>query len=337
MAFPTLQAIRTKVRRLTRSPSPQQITNDTIDEYVNTFLLYDLPEHLRVFTLRSTLKFPTQPFVDVYDTNTVNLNDPLYDFKNSYITTHKPVYIAGNQTLFSQSREQFFNIYPLNNSITSIGSTGDGVTTAYSGTLSSIPILQSNVMFESIDADSEGIALVDIPQIDGVSGHPTQTGDLVVPDTTTSVGTINYVTGVYTFTFPAAPGSGEAINSQTIPYQAARPQSILFYDNKFTVRPVPDRVYTVEMEVYKQPTELFEDLDQVELDQWWQYIAYGAAKKVFEDRLDVESVQLIMPEFKQQERLVLRRTIVQQTKERSSTIYTNQTDLNSGHGGFNGL
>jgi hypothetical protein len=59
-----------------------------------------------------------------------------------------------------------------------------------------------------------------------------------------------------------------------------------------------------------------------ELSQWWQYIAYGAAKKIFEDRMDMESVQLIMPEFKKQEALVNRRTIDQLSKERASTIYT---------------
>ena len=59
-----------------------------------------------------------------------------------------------------------------------------------------------------------------------------------------------------------------------------------------------------------------------ELSEYWQYIAYGAAKKIFEDRMDQESVQLIMPEFKEQETLIQRRTIDQQSNERSATIYT---------------
>jgi hypothetical protein len=43
MADSTLGAIRTKVRRLTRSPNTAQITDNQIDEYVNTFILYDFP------------------------------------------------------------------------------------------------------------------------------------------------------------------------------------------------------------------------------------------------------------------------------------------------------
>ena len=65
----TLANIRTKVRRLTRSPSPTQLTNDEIDTYVNDFLIYDFPQHLLLNTFRRTLTFYTQPNVDVYDTN----------------------------------------------------------------------------------------------------------------------------------------------------------------------------------------------------------------------------------------------------------------------------
>ena len=76
------------------------------------------------------------------------------------------------------------------------------------------------------------------------------------------------------------------------------------------------------MEVYKRPDELLDTAQSPELSEWWQYIAYGCAKKVFEDRMDPESVQTIMPEFKKQEALINRRTIVQQTEQRTATIYT---------------
>ena len=94
------------------------------------------------------------------------------------------------------------------------------------------------------------------------------------------------------------------------------------------------------MDVYVRPTELLAGGSSPELEQWWQYIAYGAAKKIFEDRSDPDSVQQIIPEYKEQERLVLRRTIVQQTKERTATIYTDSLNqgvgpqYNWGQGGF---
>ena len=72
MADSTLAAIRTKIRRLTHSPSAALITDAQIDEYVNTFVLYDFPETLRLFSLRKTLTFYTEPNEDVYETNTVD-------------------------------------------------------------------------------------------------------------------------------------------------------------------------------------------------------------------------------------------------------------------------
>src|SRR5689334_35406 len=112
MADSTLNAIRIKVRRLTRMLTEDDLSTAQIDEYINTFIQYDFPEHLRMFTLRTTLTFFTEPFIDVYETNTVDPNNPLYNFKQQYLSVHEPIYIAGRQSLYSQSREQFFGIYP---------------------------------------------------------------------------------------------------------------------------------------------------------------------------------------------------------------------------------
>lgn len=321
MADSTLAAIRTKVRRLTRSPSSSQITDTQIDEYVNTFILYDIPEHLRLFTLRTNLTFFTEPFIDTYETELVDTTHPLYNFKNRYITINPPMYIAGYQVAVSQSQNEFYGNYPKVESILTIGQQGDGVTTNFTGTLSQIPILRGQVLFSSITAANAGLALYD-------DGAGALTGD--------GTGTINYITGAFNITFSTAPGSGEAINSQTYPYVAARPYMVLYFDNKFVMRPIPDMPYRVEVEAYIRPTELLAASESPELEQWWQYIAYGASKKIFEDRMDVDSVQLIFPEYEKQERLVLRRTIVQQMNERSATIFTENRGNGYGPGWFNG-
>lgn len=342
MANSTLEAIRTKVRRLTRSPSTSQITNDQIDEYVNTSVLYDLPENLRLFTLRKTFTFFTEPNIDQYSTINVATfpasTEPMVDFKNKYITIEQPVYVGGYEQFLSQDREQFFNLYPrLNND--RMEGTGDDATTLFTGTLTDIPVLQNQVLFSSIDSSGGGMSMVDVPVVDATTGVPTVNGNLyeagsepsTPPTAVTATNTINYVTGVFAVTFPSAPGSAENVDSQVVPYVANRPTSVLFYDNTFHFRPVPDKPYRVEMDVYVQPAELLAAASEPELDQWWQYIAYLTSKKVFEDRMDLESVQMIMPELKNQERLALRRTIVMQTKERTATIYTDQLD----RGGWN--
>jgi hypothetical protein len=339
----TLAAIETKVRRLTRSPSTAQLSQAELDEYINTFVVYDIPSHLRLFNLRTTFSFYTSPFIDTYETDTTNPNSPLFNFKNKYITTHEPMYIAGYPALVSQSREQFFGIYPIVNSIQSIGVQGDGITTTFTGTINNgnaptpsnanSPILANNVLFSSVDVINGPLAMIDVPIGNGTIGN------LVVPNNPTTpfpdlTNNIDYVTGQFTVTFPSAPAAGATINSQTVPYVAALPQAVCYFDDKFILRPVPDQPYKVNMEVYVRPTDLLAQNQSPELEQWWQYIAYGAAKKVFEDRMDMDSVQLIMPEYLKQESQVLRTTIVQLTKQRVGTIYTESTGLGSGNSGW---
>jgi hypothetical protein len=329
MATTTLDTIRTKVRRITRSPSVSQITDAELDQYINTFVQYDFPETLRLFNLRTTFSFYTEPNRDTYSTTTAVTTDPLYNFKQKYLTIHEPVYIAGYRAFLSQSREQFYNIYPQTESIQSIGTTGDGVTTIFTGTLSAKPVLRNSVVFSSIDINGNGVTLIDNPTALVV------TGDLIVPNAPlVSCGTINYVTGVWNVNFPVAPAAGATINTQTLPYVAARPLAVLFYDGTFTVRPVPDQPYKVSMEVYVRPTELLAAGQSPELEEWWQYISWGTAKKIFEDRMDRESIDAIMPSLKEQEVLILRRTLVQQGNERTATLYSEQAGFGSSSSGW---
>ena len=372
----TLQAIQNKVRRITRSPSQNQLTDEDLQNYINTFVVYDFPEHLRMFNLRTTFNFWANPFQDVYPTDIASFGNatnpqqnPLYNFQNTYLSVHDPLYIAGFQGFWSQSREQFYGIYPITNSISSIGPTGDGATTTYSGVVvnqgsfSSIPpnnfaqsacFLKDNVLFSSVDINSNGLSLVDVPCLDGTTGNPTVWANLYTPGNEPSSPPLitaynpapalptgvdpnnyfNYVTGAYTITFPIAPLSGQLINSQTVPVIVSLPQALLYYDNQIILRPVPDQPYQVNFEAYVRPTYLMDTSQSPQLEEQWQFISYGAAKKIFEDRMDMDSVALIMPEYKKQETLCLRRTIVQYTNERTATIYTEQTAYGSGQGGW---
>lgn len=347
--YSTLGKIKTKVRRLTASLSTAQLSDNDLNEYINTFVLYDFPEHLRLFNLKTTLTFFTQPYIDQYATVDVPATDPLYNFKNRYISVNPPAYIAGNYAFYSQSESEFYAMYPKINSIQSIGTAGDGVTLAFAGNINTNQpniqasgqgalILRNNVLFSSVDVNGVSLALVDFPSatapLIGYLGAPGSNADI-----TTNSGQINYVTGNFNLTFPTAPAAGIPINSQTVLVQPTIPQSILFYDTTFTMRPVPDQAYRITMEAFIRPTELLASTQQPELAEWWSLIAYGASIKVFQDRRDQENVEKIMPEFQNQMRLVNRRTIVQQTNQRAATIYAQQTELAGGNaygGGFSG-
>lgn len=328
--YSTLDNIRTKVRRITRSPSPAQITDANIDSYVNNFVLYDFPEQLRLIALKTTFTFFTSPYIDTYETTTTDPTSLFYNFRNKYISVHPPMYIAGYSMFFSQSTEQFYNSYPRLNIIEKIG-TGNGVNPNFAGVLTNKPILRNKVLFSSITAANTATTLID----DGNGNIVHQDGTPTIP-----ASTIDYVTGVYNIHFDwVVPGAAQDVNAQTVPYVASRPYAVLFYDEKFTFSPTPDQAYRVEINVFKRPTELLAANDMPYITDFWQYIAYGACKKIFEDRMDMESVNAIMPEFKQQERLVLRKTIMQQSNERAATIYTELPRLGFGGGlGFgNGI
>lgn len=329
----TLAQIRTLVRQLTRSPSEAQLTTAQIDAYVNTFVLYDFPEHLRLFNLRDVFTWYCYPYVDTYDTNYGDPGNHFYNFKNKYISIHQPCYVAGYNVSFSQSREQFFSVYPRINQITQIA-TGDGITTDFSGTLGG-PITAGQVLFNSTYGDfSAPLTLSDVPFIEPITGIQATGGSLIDPIDPIDGGSgdINYVTGAYNLHFPVAPGSGAVINAQTVPYTASRPQSILFYDGVFTLRPIPDQSYRIEMEAYIRPTEFLDDAQQPKLSEWFQYIAYGASRKVFQARMDMESLQNIEPEYKKQESLIQRRTISQYSNQRIPSIYIDGASGGTGNG-----
>ena len=190
------------------------------------------------------------------------ISNPLYNFKNRYITVHPPLYIAGYQSFYVQSRERFFNIYPKVNSIASIGTTGNGITVTYSGVINTqqaavppnisqnVALLQREVLFSSVDVNGNGLALVDVPLVNPTTGYNSVFGNLYVPGTepTTPLfypanldltNNINYSTGTFTITFPTPPAAGQVINSQTVPTVLTLPQSMVYYDDTFFVRPVP--------------------------------------------------------------------------------------------------
>jgi hypothetical protein len=332
----TLDKIRTWVRRLTKSPSEQLLSTSDIDDYVNTFLLYDFPEHLRLFALRQTFSFYTSPNVDTYSTVDAPTTSPLYNFKNLYISVHDPIYVAGFRALFTQSREQFYNIYPFINSEQLI-TTGNGIATQYQGVIpgGGVPFLQNNVLFSSVDVNNNALSMIDYPISSAIGNLRVPTADPTSTTVQDPNNYVNYLTGQFVVTFPGIPAASENINVQIVPYVPQRPMAVLYFDEEFVLRPVPDQAYQVNMEVYARPTALLQAGSSPQLEQWWQYIAYGAAKKVLEGRLDMESVALITPELKKQELLVLRSTIVQNTNERTATIYTEQTSLYGGPWGWN--
>jgi len=351
--YSTLAQIQNKVRKITRSISPNVLSDADINTYINQFVLYDMGATLRLFPLKTNLTFYTKPYIDTYSTNTTDVNDPLYNFNNIYYSVHPPVYIAGYQQQLSQSQAEFYTYYPKISSINLLA-VGNGALATYAGFIPSltpapppppsiaarVPFLQNNVLFESLDINNNALALVDVPSTNPlyastwgylvVPNNPVSPANLLLPPFMTN-NFINYITGQFLITFATPPLLGARVNAQVYPYIPALPQSVLYFNDSFILRPVPDQPYPVQIEVYMRPSELLAG-QQPQLAQWAQFIAYGASKKVFEDRMDMDSIQSIMPEFHKQELFVLRTTIMQLSNQRTPTIYTQEKSWNGGNG-----
>jgi hypothetical protein len=190
--------------------------------------------------------------------------------------------------------------------------------------------LNWNFVLSTIDGAGNSWSLVD----DGLGNlwDPGNNSIGVPSDIITSLsvprGHIDYLTGIVTATFPIVIAVGVPINAQYVPYVPSRPQSAVFYQDQIALYPIPDQAYTVSFECYMYPTAFLSGAgtgSQVpQLAEWWQLLAYGAADKIFADNADMENMSKFRPLLDEQMRLCLRRTLVQQTSERVSTIYSEQ-------------
>lgn len=308
----TLTQIRTKVRRLTASPSQNQLSDAQIDDYVNTFFLFDIPELLKFINLRSIYEFYTDTNIEAYAFP-----------RNDYINIFQPIYIAGYQCFYSQSREQFYRIYPQLQYIEDVG-TGDGTSGPYTFQITNVPVLRGITYAPNTEIFSQVFFSFEDAAGNSVIARDNGSGGFVDEDGNALVGTINYETGAATVTFGSAAPSGNTIKGQSIAYQASRPEAMLFFNDTLILRPVPDTAYQVSMEVLKRPTALLNSNDNPELEEWWQLLSFGAAKKILEDRQDMTSLANIIPSLEEQKRLCLRRTTQQLAQERTATIFTEQ-------------
>lgn len=299
MANSDLASIRKKVRRLTGRPSENQLSTSDIDDYINTFYRWDLPAELKLLDLKKTYSFITEPDIDIYDFTPNDIN-----------TIEPPVYVGGNIAAFTQNREYFFSANP-EIQADYILTTGANVVGPYTATVNATPIKRNRVIVSTVDVSGASLTATDA-LTEGVLA-----GDVLAG------ATIDYDTGVIAnLNFTGIIGSGTKIMVQYINYSPSRPSSVLFYDNKIQLSPVPDKAYRVMFDAYVNPTALAAATSEPELRQWWQLIALGAAMKIFEDNLDMENYGKVRMFYEEQLVLVDRKTTKELSLKRVETIYS---------------
>lgn len=355
MSIGTLQDIIVKIRKLTGSASDYQLTDAQIIDYIDSFYLYDFPAQFRSLKLQDKYVFNTQRGIDTYP----------FDWEH-YTTIQQPVYCAKREIALYYNQWNFFGAW-FNWQYQQNFALGDGTTGPYSGTTSSNPIIRSYNNNPSVESPlfttASGVShqptypqtnigramniLITANRAYGQTLNVTDDGNgSLIGDC--SSGSIDYETGVvsnlvFTQTIPG----NNTITIMYNPANMAMPESILFFQNQFTLRPVPDKGYTIELVAYRQPSQAILGTTNPsapnyagtpELLEWWECLAFGAAKKIYEDRLDSDGVALMDKSLDERYQVAYTRTYAELGKQRMPTIFADQLANNYGgsYGWFGG-
>lgn len=360
--YPTLANAVTKTRKLTGSSNSFQVTDEYIVQQMHSFYSYDLPAKFRSLKLK-----------DIY-TFTTNVGQDVYPFNSElYITVNQPCYCAKREIRLFNDPWNFFGVNYNWQQFTNFAA-GDGTTGPYSGFTTASPLVASfnndpgpqtnpnlyftqgrvqNILITANVIGTNGIGQTqnvtddgfgNLIQIFQTSNNTNQEYGWTyyrqyassTPNTPGNA-TINYQTGEITgLIFAQAIPAGTPIQIQYNPKKLSIPLSIMFYQNQFTLAPVPDAGYTIELTCYRQPIQALIAADMSgnpELSEWWEILAVGAAKKIFEERLDSDGVIFIDKMLKERYDVIETRTYAQIGQQRINTIYTDQLTYNYGLGG----
>lgn len=351
MTTATLADIITKVRKLTGTGNSLQLTDETIIDYINSFYLYDFPSQFRSLHLKNVYTLNTIQNVDTYP----------FDYEH-YETLEDPAYVDKRLVPLYTSPWDFYSLF-FNWQNKETFANGDGTAGPYAATLQTVPIIASvnnnpevvtqtsntsvfpagyPVEFAEPNPSRVQNILIHANTVSGTL-HVTDDGNGNLIGDAVSGGTINYITGVISgLTFTSAIPSGADIDISYNPSSQSLPQAVLFWQNQLTLRPVPDKGYTVEITAHRRPSQAMLGTAPLaaggvrvttgipELLEWWETIAAGAAKKVFEDRQDEDGIMMMDKMIAERYDLNETRTYAQLGKQRINTIFSDQL---SGFGG----
>ena len=326
----SLTQMENTVRRMTARYTPEQMTTSQIDTYLNLAYTLHFPEQFKNLKLTKPYIFNTIPNVDTYDfiyedhpTNPQTGSQSPATPGNIQITP--PAYCQGYILRWYQDKTTFYNRWPKLSVNQQIG-TGTGLSLyTYSGTIPSTPFLRAQldifgnvtdpaVVISTFNASGTSFAITDVPLPNSNIGN-------LVDLTGFSYGTVNYITGAYSFTTTII--AGDPIYASVVPYQSSRPTDVIFYNQQITFRPVPQQVYQVEFQISQQPTQLIAANSAPELDEWYLFICCLAAELIYIDYPDPESYETFLkPHLDQQRLIAQRRTLRQMSNQRAQTIFS---------------
>jgi hypothetical protein len=225
----------------------------------------------------------------------------------------------------------FFPALPGHLDITAIiqtGSTIDPIVGATLNTSAPVTSLYPGVTFNATGEQNQNMVVTDSGQFLDTNQ---QVGFLQtsVGSTLQAAGTVNYVTGEVSVTFPGNVAAGTDIQANCYFYEPGLPRAILFYNNVISILPVPNVSYYIEMDAYLSPAAFLAGAQAIQFGYMTEYIARGAARKILSDTGDIEQFNFYEPLFQEQEQLVWKRSQRILTSTRTGTIFSDLQSQNT--------
>ena len=347
MTVGILQDIIEKVREVSASGNSLQVTDTKIIKYINSYYLFDFPDDLRILKLKDVYTFNTVQGVDTYPFN--------FD---GWSTIEAPAYCGKVQITLFQDKSSFYS-YNFNTQQLETFDFGDGTTGPYSGTTQASPLIKSinNNPITDTQLSNTSVFPAGYPPTFAESNISRIQNILISANTATSSlhvtddgagnligdciagGTIDYQTGaIAALTFTSIVPSGNDINIQYTQAVLGQPLNMLFFQEQFVLRPVPDQAYTIEVTAYREPSKALlgttssttPNLNgRPEQFDWWELIAFGVAKKLYQDRLDMDGVQMMEAFLQEKISEARTRTYGQLGKRQAITMFRDETNQNN--------
>ncbi len=362
----TVVFMRKKIRRLTASASESALSTVDLDQYLNNVLLNDFPYAIKIDQMRSLYTFYTEPYRDRYPLD-VNFNQGIrapffvdgilgtffkdrqqfFNLWPRWPTLFQPIGGDGNTTSFAftapgpfLSKEVTLGGTDLNGDPISVNDDGNGnLQLLTPNPIETVPPYTQNYTASgAFMAPTVGQVGNPIPGMHNQNLFNPGLNNVTVPSIVSNpfapyIGTVNYQTGAFNVNFPLAPSAGNLMQLRISQYQPGRPYCLLFWNNEFTIRPVPKHIHKIEIETFLSPVQFYETTDMPILSQWAQYLSYLAAQEILRDRQDLEGVANLEEGRMRQEGLVLERQGVEEIGQPNFQLF-NSTQGYTMWGGY---
>ena len=280
----TLSEIREAVRKVTGRLTSGDITNSELDEAINRYYQFTFPAEVKLDRKHTYYEFLTVP------------NQPWYTLPNTTYTNFEPPATVDNLSMLWYQDPAAFEQQNPKQVARSTPWTGDGVTTAFSTTLSPLPILPDSVLITDNTETFEDTT------------RTYTTSNVNITGSLGGTATINYDSGSIAVTFNTAPTNGQLIYLSYIPFKAGIPKAVLLYNNEFEMFPPPDTAYKFKVKSYAIVAELTNGTDTPDLEEWGLAIVYGTAKDLFAQYAELDAYAKINILYREQITYILTRT-----------------------------